>query len=350
LPSTSIDTFFACTIILAAALISTAFLTSTMQTTMNSTQDINKESYLKGIADHLVTNPGTPTNWATSSRIPADFGLASSSSSTNYEVDVDKICRLNPQNDYSLSYFDLANSAKLSNIALGITVSQIMSINIQQSSNSTIGNNENINFTILTSINSKPIAATLQCYIVANNYLGLLNNATTSDVGLGFITIQIPIGAIANCNLVVFARSSLDNRITSYAIYNIANSNQELTPNNDIFNLSPLNYTLTLSTNSSVLTVQGCYIFSYNYEDQSNTNIQNSSQFQFPKLIDTSPFVIIVYGLENGSYFQEWTSYPQIPLKTGSNFAGSEQNVFSYIVTINGVLCKLDISLGAVPP
>ena len=132
--------------------------------------------------------------------------------------------------------------------------------------------------------------------------------------------------------------------------HSIANSNQESTPNNDILNLSPLNYALTLSTNSSVLTTQGCYIFSYDYEDQSIAKIQNSSQFQFPKLIDDSPFVIIVYGLENGSYFQEWTAYPQIPLKAGSNFVGSEQNNFSYIETIKGVLCKLDISLGDVPP
>ena len=348
MPSTSIDTFFACAILLAAALMSTAFLTSTMQTSLNSTQDINKESYLKGIADRLVINPGTPTNWGISNTIPVDFGLASYPSTTNYEVDVDKICRLNPTNNYSLSYFDLANSAKLSNIALGITVSQIMSITIKQSANSTIGNNESLTFTILTSINSEPTAATLQCYVVANNTLSWVSNVT-SETGLGFITIQIPIGSSLSSNLIVFARSSFDNRITSYAIYDISNSTQETSPNNEILALSPLNYGLTLSTNESDLVVQGCYVFSYDYEDQSITNIQNSSQFQLPKLIDNSPFVIVIYGVENGVYFQEWTAYPQIPLKTGSNFVGSEQNVFSYVVTIKGVLYKLDISLGSVP-
>ncbi len=348
MPSTSIDTFFACTILLAAALMSTAFLTSTMQTTLTSTQEINKESYLKGIADRLVTNAGTPANWGTSDTVPADFGLAANQSTINFEVDMDKISRLNPQNDYSLSYFDLVNSAKLSNIALGIMVSQIMSINIVQSGNSTIGNNESLTFTILTSINSEPVAATLQCYVVANNTLSWVSNVT-SETGLGFITIQIQNGLSLSSNLIVFGRSSFDNRITSYAIYNISNSTQETNPNDDILSLSPLNYGLTISTNESDLVVQGCYVFSYNYEDHSITNIQNSSQFQLPKLIDNSPFVIVIYGMENGTYFQEWTAYPQIPLKAGSNFAGSEQNVFSYIVTIKGVLCKLDISLGAVP-
>ena len=77
MPTTSIDTFFACTIIIAAALISTAFLASSLQTTINNTQDINKESYLQAIADHIVTNSGSPTNWASCSDVPIDFGLAS---------------------------------------------------------------------------------------------------------------------------------------------------------------------------------------------------------------------------------------------------------------------------------
>ena len=76
MPSTSIDTFFACTIIVAVALIATAFLCSTMQTGINSTQDINKDSYLQAIADHIITNPGAPANWGTGSGVPIDFGLA----------------------------------------------------------------------------------------------------------------------------------------------------------------------------------------------------------------------------------------------------------------------------------
>jgi len=35
-------------------------------------------------------------------------------------------------------------------------------------------------------------------------------------------------------------------------------------------------------------------------------------------------------------------------LKAGSNFEDSEQNVFSYIVTINNVLYKVNISFGDV--
>ena len=347
MPSTSIDTFFACTIIVTVALIATAFLCSTMQTSINSTQNINKDSYLQAIADDIITTPGTPVNWGTSSSVPADFGLAASSSTTPYELDMDKITRLNSLNSYSLSYFDMENAAKLNNIALGITVSQVMSINIEQTSNSTIGN-ELISFTfaILTSIDSEPTSASLNCYVVANNYLSNVTEST-SDIGVGYVTVQIPSASTDGAMLIMFARASFDDRITSYAIYNFQNSTQESAPSNDILTLTPLNYMLSYTTNSTDLTIQNSYIFSYTYQ-QNLTPVQDATQYPIPRIIDKSPFVMVLCGFNNGTYFQEWTSYPQVPLKAGSSFEDSEQNVFSYIVTINGVLYKVDVSFGDV--
>ncbi len=346
MPSTSIDTFFACTIIVAVALIATAFLCSTMQTSINSTQDINKESYLQAIADHIITNPGAPINWGTSSSVPADFGLAAGSSTIPFELDIDKITRLNNLNNYSLSYVDMENAAKLNNIALGITVSQVMSINIEQTSNSTIDNNVSFTFAILTSIDSEPTSASLNCYVVANNYLSNVTDST-SGIGVGYVTVQIPSAETGDAMLIVFARASFDDRITSYAIYNFLNSTQESAPSNDILTLTPLNYTLSFTTNSTDLTIQNGYIFSYTYQ-QNLTPVQGTTQYLIPTIIDKSPFVMVLCGFSNGAYFQEWTSYPQVPLKAGSSFEDSEQNVFSYIVTINGALYKVDVSFGDV--
>ena len=318
-----------------------------MQTSINSTQDINKDSYLQAIADHIITNPGAPVNWGTSSSVPADFGLAAASSTIPYELDIDKITRLNNLNNYSLSYADMENAAKLNNIALGITVSQVMSINIEQTSNSTIDNDVSFTFAILTSIDSEPTSASLNCYVVANNYLSNVTDST-SGIGVGYVTVQIPSAATGNAMLIVFARASFDDRITSYAIYNFLNSTQESAPSNDILTLTPLNYTLSYTTNSTDLTIQNGYIFSYTYQ-QNLTPVQGTTQYLIPTIIDKSPFVIVLCGsLNNGAYFQEWTSYPQVPLKAGSSFEDSEQNVFSYIVTINGVLYKVDVSFGDV--
>jgi hypothetical protein len=38
-----------------------------------------------------------------------------------------------------------------------------------------------------------------------------------------------------------------------------------------------------------------------------------------------------------------------VPLTAGSGFDNSERNIFSYTVTIKGVLYKLDVSLGGAP-
>ncbi len=343
MPTSSFDTFFACTIIVAVALIGTAFLGSTMQTRIASTQDINKDSYLKAIADRIVTNPGSPTDWGTKSALPVDFGLASNSSFSPYELDIDKICRLNNLNNYSLSYPELSNASKLNNLALGIRVSQLITVKIQQSSNFTEGGVTSFSFTVSTSIDSKPTSADLHSYVAADTYLTEINS-TIPDMGVGNVTIQIPTAKTYNALLIIFARSSVDERLTSYAIYNFAHSTQESTPSSTILALSPLDYTLSLNDSSPGLTVQDKHVFSYSNQQTISSN--TSSQTPFPKLIDKSPIVLVVCGFNGTDQLQEWTAYPQVPLRIGANFEGSEQNIFSYIVSVNGVLFRLDLSLG----
>jgi hypothetical protein len=345
LPSTSIDTFFACTIIVTAVLIATAFMCSTMDTSISSPQNINKEGYLQAIANQMVANPGSPLNWGSSNIIPTDFGLAAGSSIIPYELDIDKITRLSNQNNYALSYPDMSTSAELNNIAFGITVSQVMTVNIEQTSNSTNGD-ESFTFTILTSIDSEPTNANLNCYVVANNYLSNITDST-SDAGVSYITVEMPTSIIGNAMLIVFARASFDDRITSYAIYNFQDSTQESLPRNDILTLTPLNYSLSYTTNSTDLTIQNGYVLTYSYEQNLNTT-QDTTQYTIPNIIDQSPYVIVLCGFNNGTYFQEWVSYPQVPLTAGSSFEGEEQNVFSYTVTINDVLYKVNILFGDV--
>ena len=186
---------------------------------MNGTQNINKDSYLQAIANGIIANPGAPIDWGSNKGVPVDFGLASNSSVLPYELDIDKISRLNNLNNYSLSYPNMAIAAKLNNIALGITVSQVMTIDIEKSSTTTVGNDESFVFTILTSIDSEPNSASINCYVVANSYLSNITS-NTSDVGVGQVTIQIPTNSTSNAMLVVFARANFDDRITSYAVYN----------------------------------------------------------------------------------------------------------------------------------
>jgi hypothetical protein len=343
MPTSSFDTFFACTIIIAAVLIGTAFLASTMATRIESTQDINKGSYLKAIANHIVTSPGSPADWGTSSTLPTDFGLVADNSNCPYELDMDKICRLNSLNNYSLSYPELSSVARLS-VALGIKISQLMTVNLAQINNSSVGIDTSFIFRVSTNIDSKPTATNLHCYVAAGSYLTEVNGAI-NHTGAGQITLKIPTSEIGNALLIVFAKAAIDNRITSYAIYNFANSTQESTPRSSELVLSPLDYTLKISDTG--FSIQNVNVFFYSHQE-TLSSFENS-QAPMPKLIDQSPIVIVVGGFNGVTYFQEWTAYPQVPLNVGANFAGSEQNVFSYIVTINGVLYRLELSLGDLP-
>ena len=347
MPSSSFDMFFACTILVAAALIATAFLGSTMQARIADTQDANKVSYLKAIADRIVMNPGEPSDWGTSSGLPSDFGLATSGSIKAYEIDADKIARLSNQSLNMFSYPDLVNTAQLSNIALGVTLSQLGTLNVLQINNSTNGSNTSFTFQISASINSKPSDSILHCYISANGYLNTANGTTSSN-GIGNISFQIPSAEVATAYLFVFARATFDDRITSFAVYNFAASSQELISNNSVFALDTVSHQIGLNQNSTKLENRSCYLFSYSSLQPLNFR-QASNECSFPNTVNSSPIILSLWGLNNSLQIQQWVSYPLMPLKAGANFQGQEQNVFSYIVTVNDVLYRLDLSLGDLP-
>jgi hypothetical protein len=258
-------------------------------------------------------------------------------------LDIDKISRLANFCNTSLSAFDLATSAKLTNIALDISISQIMTLVVEQTSNYTSGSAIYFTFTISTIIDSKPTSASLHCYVIANGNFDMLS--CSSNNGVGSITVQVPLGSAESALLLIFARSSFDDRLTSYCVYNFADSMQVAVPSQSL--QTPKDYTLNFSANSSVVNQNG-FVFSYSTK-QALAYTRGTVQCQFPSLVDNSPMVIVMCGLENGLPVEEWTAYPQVPLKAGVNFAGQEQNVFSYIVTVNGVLYRLDLSLGDLP-
>jgi hypothetical protein len=346
LPTSSFDTFFACTILVAAALVGMAFFASTMQTRIASTEDFNKGSYLKAIADHIITSAGSPANWGTDGVLPTDFGLAKAIQTSSYELDRDKISRLSSLDDFALETSQISNAAKLSHIAIGISVRQVIDMNIFQTSNFTVGSSTSFDFAVSASINSKPTSASLHCYAVAHNYLEEINGSIPS-AGSSQITVQIPSAETNGAFLIMFAKANIDDRITSYAIYNFAISSQELLSSTNRLNLSPLDYTLTINNTSPDLTVRNCYVFTYSYQ-RTLPDIDGRTKL-IPKLIDNSPSVLVVCAFSADQYFQEWTAYPQVPLETGANFEGAQQNVFSYLITVDGVLYKLDLSLGDPP-
>lgn len=346
MPAISIDTYFACALMVSVALLTTASFIGTMQARLDSLQDVNEQTFLGAIAEQLVTSCGAPADWgANGETVPASFGLAKSDSPNPYELDIDKVSRLNSLNNCSLSYAEVSAAARLNKIALGIAVSQMLSISVEMSGNETSGDATTYTFKLSVSGRSGTVGASLHCYFIAENFLTNINNET-SDVGIGYVSVEIPNSSDGPALLVVFGRSQLDDRLTSYEVYSFAHLSSEPMPNNSFLDLSPLNYSLTVNPKSEGAVVEDSYALSYDY--QSNISLVSENAYAIPASLDKSPIVLVLCGVNGPSHFAEWVSYPQVPLEFGADFEDSEENVLTYTVMIKENLYLLTVRFGDV--
>jgi hypothetical protein len=344
MPSISIDTFFACTLMVAVVLISTVLSSGILTSHMNSLQGLNQEEYFQAISQYIVSSTGTPSDWGSNSTtVPVAFGLARSDSLYTNELDIDKVCRLNTQNAFALTYLETLNAARLKNIALSISLSQLIDISINPVSNLTSGNSTDYNFKIYTTMDGAPVQTSLHYYAVAKDFLYNASNLTSND-GTSQIEIQIPNSSSGNASLIIFARADYDPRITAYGAYSFGLISPEPTPNETSVEMSPLNYTLSTTLVDVNTTLDKCYALSYGYF--SNLSPTSNTTYQIPRIIDNSPVVLVISGSNSQGNFTEWTSYPQTPFKTGADFKNSASYSFSYIVTIKNTLYKLTLSFG----
>jgi len=348
MPSISIDTFFACTLIVSVAIIATVSITGNMMTGIDSWKNLNEESYLRAIANSILSIAGTPSNWGSDQNLkPDEFGLATNNLTSVSELDVDKVCRLNAANDFSLSYADILNASGLTDLAMSISISQMMNIGVSLFSNKSQGDSTSYTFLISVNQDSGPVASSLHCYVVARDFLQDVYSTTSTD-GTGYTTFQIPNNANGTAALIVLARANQDPMMTAYGVQLFAHLSDEPLPDNTFVDLNPLNYTLHLTTKFPNTTLSGGYAFSYAY--QTNLTEDSNVSCTIPRILDNSPTVLVLTGQNNSNFFAEWTAYPQVPLETGTDFNNSESYAFNYPVIINNTLYKLTLSFGGVNP
>lgn len=344
MPAISIDTFFACTLLVSVALLATASFVGAMQSRIIEVQEINEEAFINTIANNLISSYGTPIDWASNKNlVPTTFGFSDTNSLIPYGLDIDLISRLNQKNLYSLSYIQVLKSAQLNDIALGISASQMFSVQISLFSNETFEDLTNYTFKIKTDQESVPISTNLQCYVTLNDIIFETTN-TTSQTGIGYVTFQIPNSQKGTALLVVFGRTIFDDRLTCYETYSFAHLSDEPLPNNTFLKASPLNYELSYATEFTDLVIRSSYAFSYTQHFE--LTLISDSAYSIPHLADKSPIVLVISGSKGNLSFIEWVSYPDIPLEFGSDFRGTEENVFSYIVRIEEVLYRLNLKIG----
>jgi hypothetical protein len=343
MPATSIDSFFACTLIVIVVVVSMAATTKIVTPYMNSLQDLNEEEYLRKIVEHTIVSSGSPVNWGQNQSVtPEAFGLAEDGS-LGYELDVDKVSRLNSQNTYALNYLEMYEALRLEKVALRFAFSQIMNVSITLNSNETVGESTTYSFSISVSRDQAPVATSLQCYVVANDFVNDTSSSTSSS-GEGAVEVEIPNSSNGTALLIVFARASYDDRATAQGVYAFGHLSSDPSPNNTFLNLSPLNNTLQVDPNFSETSLETGYAFSYGYE--STLTSTSNETYAIPSFLDSSPKVLAVTGWNGSTFFVEWVAYPQVPLEMGADFENTECFSFSYLITIDRVFYRLNVRCG----
>ncbi len=310
---------------------------------LNALEDVNEEEYLRKIVEHAIVNAGDPQDWGKNQTgAPESFGLAKENS-VIYDLDLDKVSRLNTQSVYSLTYLEMLQSLRLENVALQFAFSQMVEVSIVLDSNVTVTDSTTYGFNISVNQNQAPKATNLQCYLVANNYFDQTTSSTSNN-GQGTVDFEVPNDSNGTALLVVFARSPDDNRLTSQGVYCFGHLSSEPSENNSFLSLSPLNQTLKVDPMVSGVSLESGYGLSYSYE--TDLTATSNETYALPNFLGSSPQVLIVTGWNSSDYFIEYATYPQVPLQIGPTFEGAECFSFSYVVTINQVFYRLNVKGG----
>jgi hypothetical protein len=350
MPAISVDTFFACSLMVLLVLSAMASASKLLYPHINA-MDTNTAERYESVSKYLLLNDGTPSNWGQNYQvIPENFGLAKTGSDNPCELDIDKVSRLNNENLYAVSYAQIFTALGMSDVSFRIEVEPIFEVALNLTATFEGENETSYEFEILTEKQGVPVQAELKSYVIAENYLETSHACVSS--GRTYVNATISNDVNGPALLVVLARSVSNAKIVSFSAYPFAHNSTEPKPKGTFLKLSPLNYKLNASLIYSETNFSDTYALSLNHSS-TLTQTANSSQsatYDIPHFLDPSPTLIVVTGWNSTPFFTEWTAYPQIPLRIGTNFASSAtlSNVFAYtyLVTIDSALYKCTIWLG----
>lgn len=343
MPASSVDTFFACSlmvILIVSAMIGTA---KVAQPYLNDLSNMNSVELCKGLAEYLLLSTGEPSDWGKiTDAIPSTFGLASETG-RSYELDLDKVSRLNSDNIYSITYPKILAALGTKDISLNIKIRSLFQVSINLTSSQSEGIETIYTFQISTSKSGLPISTWLQCYTVVKTHIDNIASLTTSN-GVGFINTTLPNSLSGTALLVVFAKAKSYSQMLAFDVYSFDHNSETPVPNKTFLQTTPLNHVLNVSFQYPNIEVSNAYVLAYNYHFNLSQDASGNQtiQYSIPHLLEASPMILVLYGNNVSTSFAEWTTYPQVPLEIGADFSDlntrSKAVALTYIVSINSVL------------
>jgi len=300
------------------------------------------------LASYILLNSGTPPNWGQMEDTkPISLGLAKADSSLPYELDIDKVSRLNSGNSYYLTYSELWEALGVKDATFQIEIKTLFDLSISLISNSTLGNQTVYEFVVATRKSGMPISTYLSSYVVVDNFVDNVTSSTGSN-GVGSLTVYIPNSVNGTALMLVFAKAQVNPQMVSFNTYAFShNSSPATLPNGTFARLSPLNDVLNASLVYPTTEILKAQIFTFNYNFSLTKKAQGTQTVEYfvPQLLDASPMIMVLTGYNGSTSFAEWVSYPQLPLLIGVDFsesiAESKTVSISHIATINFALYEV---------
>jgi hypothetical protein len=103
-PAISIDTFFACSLMVLLVLTAMTATAKILQPLINMSANVEAAQRLGEVARHMLLYAGKPADLGRNAQtIPEEFGLAETEASNLYALDIDRVSRLNSENIYGLT-------------------------------------------------------------------------------------------------------------------------------------------------------------------------------------------------------------------------------------------------------
>lgn len=349
MPTTSIDTFFACSLLVILVVSAMAAMPKIMNPFLDGLAHRNDTERLQQLAQYILLSTGAPSNWGHIGDLSLEnFGLASDGVSPPYTLDADKITRLNSENAHAITYVQLLDALKVSNIALKIHVQPLFNTSVDLISSVINGNETSFTFEITTQNSGFAVVSDLSCYLIVKDFVGSLGSFTNSS-GKGVASLTVPNSINGSALLIVFAKAQANPSMVSFGTYSFGHNASVPEPKGTFAGLDPLNNRLNASFNYPAEQVLGAYAFSFSYWANLTmlSNTTQAAEYSFPRFLDRSIGVLGITGLNGTESFAEWITYPQIPLDIGVNFDSSYSKgsvaSFTYIVTINSALYELQL-------
>ena len=114
MPTASVDTFFACSLMIIVVLSAMAATSKILNPYVENSETPNMKEKYSEISKNLLLYAGEPSGWGHNGQTkPARFGLADDAYEMPYELDIDKVCRLNSMNAFAVDYADVQEALRL---------------------------------------------------------------------------------------------------------------------------------------------------------------------------------------------------------------------------------------------